>query len=80
MIWLLPLKDKSSPEVARALTTWTAWCGQPYRFYCNNRSEFKGNVDDLLVCQNPPVETIRGRAYYPQTQGSIKKANNIFKL
>jgi hypothetical protein len=43
MIWLFPLKEKSSPEVARALTTWI----QPYRFYCDNGSEFKGDVDDL---------------------------------
>lgn len=37
-------------------------------------------MDDLLVRRNPPVETIRGRAYHPQTQGSIEKANDVFKL
>jgi len=79
MIWLFPLKDKSSLEVARALTTWIAWCGQPCRFYCDNGSEFKGDVDDLLARRNPPIKTIRGRAYHPQTQGSIEKANDIFR-
>lgn len=80
MIWLFPLKDKSSLEVATALKTWMAWCGQPLRFYCDNGTEFKGDVDDLLARRSPPIETIRGRAYHPQTQGSIEKANDVFKL
>jgi hypothetical protein len=57
-----------------------AWCGQPYRFYCDNGTEFKGDIDELLTRRSPPIETIRGRAYHPQTQSSIEKANGVFKL
>jgi hypothetical protein len=63
MIWLFPLKDKSSLEVATALKTWIAWYSQPFRFYCDNGTEFKGDVDDLLARRSPPIETLLLRLY-----------------
>jgi hypothetical protein len=51
MIWLFPLRDKSSEEVASSLRTWIAWCGQPKSFYSDNGKEFAGEVTDLLANQ-----------------------------
>lgn len=45
--------------------------------YCDNGTEFKGELLDLLNSCGIPV--INGRAYHPQTQGSVEKANDIFK-
>jgi hypothetical protein len=45
--------------------------------YCNNGTEFKGELLDLLQSHGIPV--INGRAYHLQTQGSVEKANDIFK-
>ena len=80
MIWLFPLKDKGSTEVANALRTFISWCGQPKRFFSDNGTEFKGDVDDLLNNRNPPIPMIHGRPYHPQTQGSIEVSNKTFKL
>lgn len=68
MIWLFPLKDKSSEEVANALHTWIAWCGQPKSFYSDNGKEFAGAVTDLLANQVPGgIPNIHGRPYHPRT-------------
>ena len=45
--------------------------------YCNNGTEFKGELLDLLNSCGIPV--INGWAYHPQTQESVEKANDIFK-
>jgi hypothetical protein len=45
--------------------------------YCDNGTEFKGELLSLLQSHGIPV--INGRAYHPQTQGSVEKANDIFK-
>jgi len=45
--------------------------------YCDNGTEFKGELLKLLNSHGIPV--INGRAYHPQTQGSVEKANDIFK-
>ena len=81
MIWLFPLKDKSSEEVANALRTWISWCGQPNSFYSDNGKEFAGEVSDLLANQVPgKIPNIHGRPYHPRTQGSIEVANKTFKI
>jgi transposase InsO family protein len=67
MIWLFPLKDKGSTEVANALRTFISWCGHPKRFFSDNGTELKGDVDDLLNNRNPPIPMIHGRPYHPQT-------------
>jgi hypothetical protein len=45
--------------------------------YYDNRTEFKGDLLELLNSYRIPV--INGRTYHPQTQGSVEKANDIFK-
>ena len=49
--------------------------------FCNrchdNGPEFKAEVKDLA--QNLGIPIIRGRAYHPQSQGSIEIANRTFK-
>jgi hypothetical protein len=45
--------------------------------FCNNRTEFKGAV--LTIAAQNGIPIIRGRAYYPETQGAVEKANSIFK-
>jgi IS30 family transposase len=46
-------------------------------FTCDNGTEFKGEVQDL--CDSLNIPTIRGRAYHPETQGSVEIANRTFK-
>ena len=43
----------------------------------DNGGEFKGSV--LELCKTRNIQPITGRAYYPQTQGSIEQANKTFK-
>ena len=43
----------------------------------DNGGEFKGAV--LLLCRDRNINTITGRAYHPQSQGSIEQANKTFK-
>jgi transposase InsO family protein len=80
MIWLFPLKNKGSAEVAIALRSFFAWCGQPRRFYSDNGTEFAGEVEDAVRYRTPAIQIIHGRPYHPQTQGSIEVANKTFKL
>ena len=46
------------------------------RFY-DNGSEFKGALQILIDSLDIPI--IRGRSYYPQTQGSVESSNSTFK-
>jgi transposase InsO family protein len=80
MIWLFPLKDKSSTEVAAALRTFIAWCGRPRRFYSDNGGEFEGDVDDFAQNLIPVIPVIHGRPYHPQSQGTVEISNKTFKL
>lgn len=43
----------------------------------DNGGEFKGSV--LNLCRSRNIQPIHGRAYHPQSQGSIKQANKTFK-
>jgi hypothetical protein len=45
--------------------------------YCDNGTEFKGEVLVLAALNGTPI--INGRAHHPETQGAIEKANGIFK-
>ena len=44
---------------------------------CDNGPEFKAQVNDLA--KNLGIRIACGRAYYPQSQGSIEVANRTFK-
>jgi transposase InsO family protein len=69
MVWLFPLRNKSSIEVAKSLLVFFTWCGQPQKIYSDNGKEFQLEVDDLLRSRYPPIPNIHGRPYHPQTQG-----------
>jgi hypothetical protein len=43
----------------------------------NNSTKFKGAVITLYKARGAKI--INGRAYYPESQGSIKVINKIFK-
>lgn len=44
---------------------------------CDNGTEFRGAVK--AICTQNNVRMVRGRAYHPQSQGSIEIANRTFK-
>jgi hypothetical protein len=44
---------------------------------CDNGTEFKGGV--AQICKELGIRMIRGRAYHPQTQGTVERANRTFK-
>jgi hypothetical protein len=45
--------------------------------YCDNGTEFKGEFQDLYNVLG--IKIIQGRSYHPQTQGSVKQPNHVFK-
>jgi hypothetical protein len=45
--------------------------------YSDNSNKFKGELKIVLNSYGIPI--INGQAYYPQTQGSVEQANDIFK-
>ena len=79
MIWLYGLIEKTSTEVAYCISNWLAANGSPKAIYCDNGGEFHSDLDDLVENRSPPIPIIRGRAYYPQTQGTVEVHNREFK-
>jgi len=79
MVWLYALHEKSSGEVARCICIWFSLNGSLSAIYCDNRTEFQGDFNDLVETRNPPIPVIRGRAYHPQSQGSVEVHNREFK-
>ena len=79
MVWLYALREKSSGEVARCMYIWFSLNSSLCTIYYDNRTKFQGDFDDLVKNRNPFIPVIRGRAYYPQSQGSIKVYNREFK-
>ena len=79
MIWLYTLTDKTSTEVACYMASWFANNGSPSSIYCDNGGEFKGDFDDLVKNRHPPIPVIRGRAYHPESQGTVEVHNREFK-
>ena len=76
-VWIRGLKAKTADEAANELSKWLNNNGYISILACNNGGEFKGKV--IEVYKQRGIKIIRGRAYYPQSQGSIKVANRIFK-
>jgi ribulose bisphosphate carboxylase small subunit len=76
-VWIRRLKAKTANEAADELIKWLNDNGYISILACDNRGEFKGKV--IEVCKQRGIKIIRGRAYHPQSQGSIKIANCIFK-
>ena len=76
-IWIRGLKAKTADEAADELIKWLNNNGYISILACDNRGEFKGKV--IEIYKKRGIKIIRGRAYYPQSQDSIKVANRIFK-
>ena len=76
-VWIRGLKAKTADEAANELSKWLNDNGYISILACDNGGEFKGKV--IEICKQRGIKIIRGRAYYPQSQGSIKIANRIFK-
>jgi hypothetical protein len=64
-------------KAANELSKWLNNNGYISILAYDNRGEFKGEV--IKVYKQRGIKIIRGRAYYPQSQGSIEVANRIFK-
>jgi IS30 family transposase len=76
-VWIRGLKAKTTDEAADELTKWLNDNGIISILACDNGREFKGKV--IKVYKQRGIKIIRGRAYYPQSQGSIEVTNRIFK-
>ena len=76
-VWIRGLKAKTADEAADELVKWLNDNGYISILACDNGGEFKGKV--IEICKKRGIKIIRGRAYYPQSQGSIEVANRIFK-
>jgi transposase InsO family protein len=75
---LIPIKHKSKECVASAIgRTWSLF-GAPDIIHCDNGKEFKNELMDQL-CNTYSVQRIYGRAYHPQSQGSVERANSFAK-
>jgi hypothetical protein len=79
MVWLYPLPAKDSKYVAEAMAMWLSLNGAPRAFYCDNGTEFMGDFDDFCENRYPAIPRIKGRAYHPESQGSVGRANKTFK-
>jgi len=71
------MKAKTSDEAAHFLEIWMDENGFLRVLACDNGTEFKGAVKAL--CKSRGTKVVNGRAYHPQSQGSIEVANKIFK-
>jgi hypothetical protein len=76
-VWIRGLKAKTADEAADELVKWLNDNGYISILACDNGGEFKGKV--IEVCKKRGIKIIRGRAYHPQSQGSIEVANRVFK-
>jgi hypothetical protein len=76
-VWIRGLKAKTADEAADELIKWLNDNGYISILACDNGGEFKGKV--IEVCKKRGIKIIRGRAYHPQSQGSIEVANRVFK-
>jgi hypothetical protein len=76
-VWIRGLKAKTADEAADELVKWLNDNGYISILACDNGGEFKGKV--IEICKKRGIKIIRGRAYHPQSQGSIEVANRIFK-
>jgi hypothetical protein len=76
-VWIRGLKAKTADKATDKLIKWLNNNGYISILACNNGGEFKGKV--IEICKKRGIKIIYGQAYYPQSQGSIKVANQIFK-
>lgn len=77
---LRALPDKEGPTVARALLEIFSMHGFPCILQSDNGREFVNAVLAALLQMSPDTKTIRGRPYYPQSQGSVERGNGQIKV
>lgn len=77
--FLAPLKQKSAVEVAGRLKHVFNVIGAPLILQSDNGREFRNKVMSKLIARWPRCKYIHGRPRYPQSQGSIERANGSVK-
>jgi hypothetical protein len=58
---------------------WLADNRCPGAVYCDSGTEFQGDFDNLVENRSLPIRVIRGRAYHPESQGTVEVHNREFK-
>jgi hypothetical protein len=76
-VWLFALKDKKAESVAIAFSLWLDFNSFCHIVQCDNGTKFKGALRQK--CKKYGIKLIHGRPYYPQTQGSVERANGTYK-
>ena len=74
-VWLRPLTQKSGVCVARELYQLFCMFGAPYILQSDNGREFRNAIVEALKIMWPELEILHGRPRYPQSQGSVERAN-----
>jgi zinc finger BED domain-containing protein 5/7/8/9 len=74
-VWLIPLKQKTGLEVAKALFDLFGIFGAPCILQSDNGKEFRNQIVYGLKLLWPGLEIIHGRPRRPQSQGSVERAN-----
>ena len=77
LLFLRPTAKKTSVNVASALTRVFADHGNPSIIQCDQGTEFKGKVEELLRRLN--VRVIRSRPYHPQPQSKCEQSHREVK-
>ncbi|CZR64731.1 uncharacterized protein PAC_14630 [Phialocephala subalpina] len=80
-IWLKAFPDKAAGTTGADAEDWFETYGNPRRARYDNGTEFRGQKprDFEQVCKARGIPIIRGRAYHPDTQGTVEIANRTFK-
>lgn len=72
---LRPLQSKKATEVSRQLFSIFCIFGAPELLHSDNGREFVNSVVSNMVKSWPGCTQIHGRPRYPQSQGSVERAN-----
>ena len=74
-----PLKDKSSRSVGNALMSILSTAVLPEILQSDNGKDFLGYCIKMIKEEFHTIKVIKGRAYHPQSQGSVERGNATFK-
>ena len=77
--WATALKSKEAIYVANFLFQTFMQFGAPAILQSDNGKEFANQVIRDLIGMWPGTHIIRGRPRYPQSQGSVERANRTIK-
>jgi hypothetical protein len=73
------LKDKSSKSVGNALIRILSTAVLPEILQSDNGKEFLGYCIQMLKEEFHTIKVVKGRAYHPESQGSVERGNATFK-